>query len=174
MDKQILKGYPLPKEWMNVPTEGLVQYGIQDVEDTLAVLGAYINRQNPNLSCIVYSYGEDYGDFLDQYLGMIYDNNTGSFLPAVDRPRALLGKDIVNVSSTNQKYGKHNFMVHIFKTIEGKKTVGYSVQFFVVFKGNLINFTLSVSELDESNPYTSLINKNAVVRKFIIEYLSKL
>ncbi len=173
MDKKLLDNVRMPKEWVLIPRNMYTQLGIYEDDESVVCLGVYGNQLYPTTSTVIYSYGTDYSEFLDNYLGLIYDNNSDKFIPKEFKDDKEINPDLTNIYSGDQTYGKHKFIVNVFRV--GKQiNATYSAQFFVIYKGNLLNFTTPAYKIDEDNVYSSLITKNPHIKRMIIDLFNYL
>lgn len=167
MDRDLLKNVEIPEYWNSLPTSYAKRLGLNDDED-MACLGIYQDKKYGSV-VFAYSYGEDYDEFLDAYLGLLYDNDSDQFVQSSERLSPEL--KMKSIYLQNHVLGQRRYMINIFKI--AAEITSYCVQFFVVYKDNLLNITTYVGNLDAEHPYYSLLSQNPAMNT-VFEFLKKL
>lgn len=167
MNRDLLKDIKIPKEWNSLPTALAKKLGLND-DENMACLGIYQDSKYGSV-VFTYSYGTDYDEFLDTYLGLLYDNDSNQFVQSHKQISPEL--KMKSIYLQNHVLGQHRYMINIFK-IEAE-AISYCVQFFVVYKENLLNITTYVNKLDKEHPYYSLLSQNPAMNT-VFEFLKSL
>lgn len=167
MDRNLLNNIEIPENWNSLPTSLAKQLGLTD-DENMACLGIYQDKKYSSI-VFAYSYGEDYDEFLDTYLGLLYDNDSDQFVQGHHGISPEL--KMKSIYLENHVLGQRKYLINIFKIAAEITT--YCIQFFVVYKGNLLNITTYVGNLDTEHPYYSLLSQNPAMNT-VFEFLKKL
>lgn len=175
MNRELLINLKLSSDWQAISKEDLFKIGIID-DDSLSCLGAYVYKYTPNNLVYLHNYGENYGEFLDEYLGMLYDNNSEDFIPSSVKQKLNINSQINSVYLKNHNLFNKNCLVNIFKLVS-PESFSFCVQIFFHNKLELLAFNAIIPYIDPANLFKSIELSSPHILQFfkdIINFLNKI
>lgn len=154
MNKVLLKNFKSINDWQNIPKEDFYKLGILD-DESMSCLGAYIYKYSPNNLVYLHNYGADFNEFLDEYLGMLYDNDSDGFLPSPVKQKLNINSKLNSIYLNNHNILNKRCLINIFKIVS-PDNLGFCAQIFFHNQNELIAFNALIPYLDSTNPFKSL------------------